>query len=170
MPALRFIQHGSPEYKEELDLREAFLHRPLGIPFLPEYREGEEHCWHLGAFGGEGSRLLGTVQARFVSADGEILPMPGLPFEAEQRQFQLPAESWVKIAQMVVHPEYQKGGLGRALMQTMEAALHDCGTRRIFLNARAQAIPFYQKLGYIGVGQVFMLKTIPHLRMEKGMV
>jgi predicted GNAT family N-acyltransferase len=169
LPALRFIQHDSPEYHEELSLREAFLHRPLGIAFLPEYREGEEHCWHLGAFGGEGSRLLGTVQARFLTAEGGQLPMPGRPFESEQKREYLPPEAWVKIAQMVVHPDYQKTGLGRALMQTLEAALHDCGARRIFLNARAQAIPFYQKLGYEGVGEVFMLKTIPHLRMEKRM-
>jgi predicted GNAT family N-acyltransferase len=74
-----------------------------------------------------------------------------------------------QISQMVVAPEWQHQGLGRAIVAALleHAAAHRAHT--ILLDARTDAMGFYQKLGFERTSDVFpSAKTgVPHVRMQK---
>ena len=74
----------------------------------------------------------------------------------------------VKFRQMVVEPERQGEGIGRELLDGVEAMLAEEGVQRFILNARDVAREFYEKIGYETVGEPFEEVGIAHWRMEKG--
>jgi hypothetical protein len=70
--ALKIIDHGTPEYKQMVKLREDILRHPLGLTFLPEELEQEKNNLLMAADTGllhAGRR--GTAN-RTPSADGCI--------------------------------------------------------------------------------------------------
>lgn len=70
----------------------------------------------------------------------------------------------VKLERFAVLKEYRGKGIGAALVQ---AVLGDVPkTMPIYLNAQADAISFYERLGFSGVGERFEEAGIEHLRME----
>ncbi len=70
-----------------------------------------------------------------------------------------------KIGRVAVQAEYRGLGLGAALMRAMHAYASRQGYRRIILEAQCYAIPFYEKLGYIAEGDVFLDANIEHRKM-----
>ena len=58
-------------------------------------------------------------------------------------------------------------GVGRVLMEKSLAAIHEkLPTHLIYVNAQQHAVGFYEKLGFVGVSDVFYEENIPHIRME----
>jgi GNAT superfamily N-acetyltransferase len=55
------------------------------------------------------------------------------------------------IGMVLVAPERQGRGIGRALMQALIA---DSGSRALMLNATAEGLPLYEKLGFVSTGLV----------------
>ena len=55
------------------------------------------------------------------------------------------------IGMVLVAPEQQGRGIGRALMTALIA---DSGTRALMLNATAEGLPLYEKLGFVSAGFV----------------
>ena len=68
---------------------------------------------------------------------------------------------------MVVQPEIQRAGVGRILVQFGEEIAKHRGFITIVLDSREESIGFYQKLGYVEVGERFFFKTVMHQKMEK---
>jgi predicted GNAT family N-acyltransferase len=70
---------------------------------------------------------------------------------------------------MVVLPEYQGRGFGKRLLQGLIEAAIEREAKIVVLNARVMTIPFYQKSGFIAVGEVFSSSAtgVPHLKMQK---
>lgn len=60
----------------------------------------------------------------------------------------------------------RKQGLGRFLMNRIIEEARRQGAVTLCLNAQAQAVPFYSRLGFHPVGSLFSEADIPHLRME----
>lgn len=58
-------------------------------------------------------------------------------------------------------------GLGRHIMLAMEDAARQQGFAKLKLNAQTHAQRFYEKLGYLPVGDVFDEAGIEHIAMEK---
>ncbi len=139
---LREISYGSVEFRQECELRQEVLRRPLGLNLYDEDLRREADQWHFGLFDGAGD-LIGCVIAA-----------PQSTTEA-------------KIRQMAVAPAFQRRGLGRIILQQLEATLVARGFTRFTLHARQSAVPFYEKLGYRVMGQRFVEVTIPHAAMEK---
>jgi ribosomal protein S18 acetylase RimI-like enzyme len=52
-------------------------------------------------------------------------------------------------------------------MNELEADLRSRGFRNLVLHARASAVGFYEKLGYVLVGDAFIDVTLAHFRMVK---
>lgn len=138
---VRRIEYGSDEYAEECAVRERILRRPLGLSLWDEDLTVEAAQWHFGLFDDE--RLIGCVVAIPVS---------------DQR---------IKLRQMAIVEERQNAGCGRLLLTQVEIELRAAGFSEIYLHAREEAAPFYQKLGYSPVGPGFIEVTLPHLAMEK---
>lgn len=138
------IDYGSPLYRAELALRDEVLRKPLGLEVYAEATAAEVGYRHFGLE--NGGRLVACLMC---------VPLgPGS----------------VKIRQMAVVPDKQGTGLGRRLMEEVEALLRADGVGHFMLHARYTATGFYEKLGYAKAGDEFVEVGIPHWRMEKGII
>jgi predicted GNAT family N-acyltransferase len=73
----------------------------------------------------------------------------------------------VRLRQMAVLNDLQGKGIGKALMLFAENLARDRGYKKITMHARKNAIGFYEKMGYVRIGNEFEEITIPHYLMEK---
>lgn len=81
------------------------------------------------------------------------------PFEGEP--------AW-RLRGMAVDATAQRGGLGRMLLATAERILPTInGVGLFWANARLTATGFYERLGWLSVGDVFETDGLPHVRMIK---
>ncbi len=72
-----------------------------------------------------------------------------------------------KAERVAVHAHARGSGAGRVLMQAIEARAAELGLERIRLNAQVTVVPFYEKLGYVAHGEVFVEADIDHLAMAR---
>ncbi|MBC7721484.1 MAG: GNAT family N-acetyltransferase [Pedobacter sp.] len=139
--ALKFIDYGTPEYNQMIDLRMQILRTPLGLSFTKEDLEKEKNDMLLGCF------------------DEERLEACCLLTEVEP--------GTVKLRQMAVLDGLQGKGIGRALMNFAENVARDAGYKKLTMHARKTAVGFYEKLGYNISSDEFEEVTVPHFEMEK---
>jgi predicted GNAT family N-acyltransferase len=79
----------------------------------------------------------------------------------------LPAENGVsRIGRMAVLREWRGKGLGARVLAALMQAARARGDREIELHAQLHAAPFYDKLGYARVGDVYEEAGIPHVNMR----
>ncbi len=71
-----------------------------------------------------------------------------------------------KAQRVAVLASERKSGAGRALMRAIEEAARDRGHDSLLLGAQCDAIPFYERLGYLAFGEVFDDAGIPHRMMQ----
>ncbi len=90
-----------------------------------------------------------------------------LPVATGRLHINGPGDSPAQIGRVAVIAKYRGIGLGIAVME----ALHDEARRRGYaataLGAQLQAIPFYERLGYVAGGDVYLDAGIEHRKMEK---
>ncbi|NCT92879.1 MAG: GNAT family N-acetyltransferase [Chitinophagaceae bacterium] len=139
--ALKIIDHGSPEYKQMVDLRYQILRKPLGLFFTLEELDQEKDDILLGCF--DDDRLEGCCM--LTQEDPKT----------------------VRLRQMAVFSGLQGKGIGRVLMTFAENIARDRGFRRLTMHARKSALGFYEKAGYKVCSDEFEEVTIPHYVMEK---
>ena len=72
-----------------------------------------------------------------------------------------------KIGRVAVLKEFRGRGLGARLMRFIEAEATLRGFERLILEAQVSAISFYEKLGYVAEGEVFLDANIEHRLMKK---
>jgi predicted GNAT family N-acyltransferase len=133
---------------EILDLRHAVL-RP-GLPVETAHFDGDDEpaTRHFGAF---------------LAGDGEpvgCLSLVQRPFEGEP--------AW-QLRGMATRADRARTGIGRALLEYAVRALQEeHGTMLLWCNARTTAAPFYQRLGWTIVSDIFEISTVgPHVRMVR---
>ncbi len=139
--ALKIIDHGSPEYKQMVQLRYNILRKPLGLEFNPEELNKEAGDLLIGCF--DDDRIEGCC----------LLTQTGL--------------KEVRLRQMAVISGLQGKGIGKALIQFAENIARDRGFSTICMHARKSAMGFYEKLGYETSGDEFTEVNLPHFKMEK---
>ncbi len=138
------LRFGGTGYHRALELRNELLRKPLGLDFATEPIPGEAENRHFGIE--QGGDLLACLMC-------------------------VPVGTGItQIRQMAVRADCQGMGLGRRLMESVEARLRADGTTCFVLNARVPAVGFYEKLGYRPVGGIFIEVGIPHQRMEKAVL
>ena len=72
---------------------------------------------------------------------------------------------------MAVEEAFAGRGLGSRILRDLENRASSAGIRRVVLNARKDAVPFYLKHGYAVTGPADTLfGVIEHVRMEKEIV
>ena len=135
------VAHGSPEYWATVDLRSSILREPIGLRYLPGELEDEKNACHIVCY--RGNRLVGCLMLS-PREDGDI-----------------------QMRQVAVVSEFQRQGIGRALVEYSEAWARNAGYRRMILHARETAVAFYENLEYAKVGDRFVEVTIHHWAMEK---
>jgi len=139
--ALKIIDHGSAQYQQMVKLRDDVLRKPLGLYFTKEELEQEKEHLLIGAY--EDDKLLACCM--LVEENSKT----------------------VRLRQMAVLNDLQGKGIGKALMIFAENLARDRGYKKITMHARKNAVGFYEKMGYVRVGNEFEEITIPHFLMEK---
>ena len=141
----RAIAFQSEEFRKALALRGPILRYPLGLIYTDEDLEAERENHHLAGFDDETGNLIAMLQ---------LAPDHG-------------DETKLQMRQVAVAENRQAQGLGRKLIAFCEHYASDLGVREIWLHAREQVVPFYEKLGYAAVGEIFLELGIPHMKMFK---
>jgi len=72
-----------------------------------------------------------------------------------------------KAERIAVLEEARGSGIGRALVESIEFHARNSGLRWVRLNAQLQSAGFYEKLGYLAEGEVFIEAGIDHCLMTK---
>lgn len=151
------IVHGSDDYRCTVALRERILRFPLGLSFSPEELERESADIHVAVFdqASVSATDAESDQARRHSRCLACLVLTPL------------ARGSFKMRQVAVDVAFQRSGLGTFLVRRAEEIAGSLGAGMIFCHAREPVVPFYQRLGYVVVGEWFEEVGIPHRRMER---
>lgn len=72
-----------------------------------------------------------------------------------------------QLGRMAVLSDFRHQGAGTALMNQLEEEARRMGYDHVFLHAQVQALPFYEKQGYVAQGQPFDEVGITHMLMTK---
>ena len=76
-------------------------------------------------------------------------------------------ESRAAIGRVAVRKEYRGRGVGALVMRFIEDAARQRGIAQVELGAQCYALPFYEKLGYIAEGEIYLDCAIEHRHMSK---
>lgn len=138
---LKIFAAGSREYEKALILRFNELRKPLGLRFTEAEMQQDKNDTHLGLFSGD--KILAC------------LTLTAYP------------NGRMKMRQVAVDNSLQRQGYGKILSAEAEKYAAENGYGIMFCNAREVAAPFYEKLGYKIVSDLFTEVGIPHYTMEK---
>ena len=136
------VDFGSPGFDELVYLRDLLLRKPIGLEFTPDELSIEYTSIHFAAYSNY-DVLLGTLVMK--------------PLDRDQ----------VKMRQVAVFPEFQKNGVGQLMVAESELFSKAAGFKEIVLSARVPAVPFYEKLGYEVVSELYKEVGIDHYKMRK---
>ncbi len=70
------------------------------------------------------------------------------------------------IGRIAVLKEYRKFHLGSAIMNEMIKKAKELNAELIIVSAQCRVSEFYEKLGFIKTGSIYMDEFCPHIRME----
>ncbi|MBC8045449.1 MAG: GNAT family N-acetyltransferase [Fimbriimonadaceae bacterium] len=135
------IEYNSGEYESAVDLRHDILRKPLGLVFTPQQLSEEKHNYHLAYYN---DNILIAYLMLVPENDGRI-----------------------KMKQVAVANTWQGKGVGSKLVLAAETFSKAKGFTVLYCHARDKAVPFYEKLNYNRVGDMFREVTIPHYQMDK---
>lgn len=78
------------------------------------------------------------------------------------------SENQFQIRGMAILKDFQRKGFGDELIKHAEVYIKSQFGKLIWFNARESAVPFYEKLGYIKIGEPFFIADIGiHYNMKK---
>jgi len=76
-------------------------------------------------------------------------------------------EETIRIGRIAVRKNLRGKGYGKMIVEFAEGEAKKQGYKKTFLIAQTYAISFYEKLGYVTVGDEFIEVNIPHIKMTK---
>lgn len=134
--------HSAEDFKNYFYLRWKLLRSHWNEPPGSEQDEDEDSSYHVMVKDEE--RIVGIARLQGIE--------PGL----------------AQIRYMAVDDDYQGKGIGRMIMQHLEDYARKTNIDEIFLHARENAVPFYEKLGYRLMEKSYVLfDCIQHYKMNK---
>jgi len=130
-----------PVLRQVRDLCYETLHRPFGVTRNDAWNEVDPASTHIVALDGE--RLVGYVRLIVEGGGGHL-------------------------RQATVAHAYRRRGIAAALVSCALARARELGLPFAFLNARANAVGVYERLGFRVVGGPFRMGRtyLRHVRME----
>jgi GNAT superfamily N-acetyltransferase len=115
----------------------------------------------------EGDNLTTTIHFGFF----ENKKIIGVISLFKQKNGTFIANNQYQIRGMAVLENHQKKGIGQALMNHSENYILNTTSSLIWFNARENAVPFYEKMGYHKVGNSFEINPIgTHFLMTKSFI
>ncbi len=120
-------------------LRRRVFVEEQGIPETEEWDELDPQCRYV----------LAVVGKRDVVGTGRLTPTG-------------------KIGRVAVLPQYRGAGVGSAIVSHLVNQATELGLTQVYLHAQADAVGFYERLGFRAEGPGFDEVGIPHRRMRMG--
>ena len=71
-----------------------------------------------------------------------------------------------KVGRVAVVASHRRAGVGTALMTRLHEIARERNHRQLWCHAQLTAVPFYERLGYVQSGPIFVEAGIDHVRME----
>jgi predicted GNAT family N-acyltransferase len=144
MMQLKLIEYGSEEYNQAALLRYRLFYLEHHIPFESIFAPQEQQDIHV---------AIAINSTHSVIAYGRL-------GQNSLHEFQ--------IYQMVVEPDYQGQGMGKRILEALLEVAIASGAERVILHARVEKIQFYQKSGFVPIGEIFPSPTtnVPHQKMQ----
>jgi predicted GNAT family N-acyltransferase len=136
------VARGKDDWAACQSIRRAVFIHEQGVTEQEEWDGMDGHCTHFLAFAGYRSPA-GTARLR-TTLDGMA--------HAER---------------VAVVRAWRRQGVGRALMEALEAEARARGCHEVVLHAQAHAVPFYKGMGYVTEGEEFVECRIRHRAMRK---
>ena len=134
----------SPENKDEFEkylyFRWEVLRKPLGMSFDSNTDGNEEIAEHAVIF--NENKIIGCGRLHYKNGIGQI-------------------------RYMAVDENYRNLGLGAKILDYLEKIAKKKSLKKIFLNARNDAMNLYIRNGYKTIQEYISPTNIPHTRMEK---
>jgi predicted GNAT family N-acyltransferase len=137
------IEFATPAYDQSIGLRYEVLRQPLGLEFSVDELSAEYDSLHLACYQMADNEIIGILVLKPIN------------------------DRIVKMRQVAVRPDKQSHGIGRLLVTESEKFARSKNFQEIELAARITVVPFYEKLGYTSVGNIFIEVGIEHQKMEK---
>ena len=78
-------------------------------------------------------------------------------------------ERVAKAQRVAVEASHRGEGLGRLVMEGLETRAAQLGAHTLKLSSQDEAVPFYERLGYVGQGDPYLEAGIVHLAMSKAL-
>ena len=137
------------ELHEALAVRFRVFVDEQGVP-----ADEEIDAYDASPTGGAGSEALHIL----AKADGATIGAARLLLEA-------PIGGAVHLGRVAVLTEWRRSGVGNALMERLHGEARARGFVRVEISAQTYAIPFYERLGYLVEGPVYLEVGIEHCAM-----
>lgn len=129
------------EWDDVYQIRKEVFVEEQGIPLEDEFDEYDPLVQHVLVY--YDGQPVGTGRLRFL-------------------------EEIVKFERICVRGEARKLGIGRKIINSLEELARKEGkVKQGLIHAQTQAIPFYEKLGFVVTSDEFMEDGIPHVQMLK---
>ena len=116
------------------------------------------NCVHYEQDQIEGSFHLGVFEGEILISVGSFYPKVSFPIEIPPTKKNLPFQ----LRGMASLPEFRGLGAGTLLLNTAKFVLDAKGASLLWFNAREKAFPFYERLGYKVIGDLFLSYSVPH--------
>ncbi len=136
------------EFEQYFHLRWRLLRKPWGEAKGSEQDETDkthtDDCYHVMAM--ENNIVCGVARLEFISTDQS------------------------QLRYMAVDEDYQNKGIGRLMIEHVENIARQHNRSELFLNARENAVGFYEKLGYsVSEKSYLLFNAIQHYKMTKSL-
>jgi predicted GNAT family N-acyltransferase len=118
-------------------VREAVFMREQGVPAELEWDGLDENSHHVLALSSHGQAI----------GCGRILPN-------------------AHIGRVAVMPEWRGKKVGSAILEGLLAYAAGLHYPEVDIDAQVQAVPFYERFGFVAEGEAFMDAGIPHRKMR----
>jgi len=130
------------EFQQYYNLRWRILRKPWNQPEGSEQDKDDDSCYHVMAVIND--KVAGIARLEF------------------------PDNTTSQLRYMAVDDEFQREGIGRKIVEHMEQHSKDNNAHKIILNARENAVCFYERLGYKITEKSYLLfDSIQHYKMLK---
>ncbi len=134
------------QFQQYFHLRWRILRKPWGEPEGSEQddtdKKNADHCYHVMAV--ENNIIYAVARLEF------------------------PSTHQSQLRYMAVDDAHQNKGIGRLIIEHVEDYARNKNTTELFLNARENAVEFYEKRGYKITEKSYLLfDSIQHYKMSK---
>ena len=104
--------------------------------------------------------------AQVTSAVHVLGRLDGRPVATGRLLLDYPRGENAHVGRVAVLQALRRDGYGRAVMESLHAEARRRGFPGITLSAQLQALPFYERLGYVARGGIFLDAGIEHRWMD----